>query len=141
MVSAWARMRNTSCDTLREFRQHIAEIERTAIGDAGLDPRLDSGSERRIDRAQALPDHGDRSAINIRTPFQHVDDGADHASPVVADRQTKGCLALPRSVERYRGKAAGKKAVTPRVQFLFAASSPGRMMATFGRATPTGRRK
>src|SRR5262249_11524859 len=61
---------------LWELRQHAAEIERAAIGDARADARLEGGCKRRIDRTEALPNHRDRTGIDVRAPFQDVDDGA-----------------------------------------------------------------
>src|SRR6516165_8987277 len=91
----------------RQLRQQPTCVIRPTIGDTSLDARLAGRSERRIDGAETLPHHPDPTSVKIVTPFQRIDHGTDHASPLVGRWKMKRRLALAGAVDRERGHAAG----------------------------------
>src|ERR1700736_3576218 len=106
-------------------RQYGTEIERPAVRHAGLDARLEGSSQRRIERAQALTDHGDVAAVHVGARFQKIDHGSDPLSPLRGDRALECGLSLSGSVERQGRNSTTQKGLAPCMQLLLARVEPG----------------
>ena len=90
-----------------------------------LSPRFAGGGERRIERAQAVPDDADARSIDVVAPLQHVDDSADRRAPFMRHRQMKRGLALAWPIERQGGDAAIDEAFGPGMELFLAGIEPG----------------